>query len=129
MFCSSTILGAAAKTAHKESYQRMLWVQEIPSYRLLKPTSWKFANRQEGGISPFRSSWPGLCRTDRVYKLKTKKEGKAYSLLFACSLTRAVHLELLPNQTDEEFTKHLRRFIARRGRPRENLCCRSEVVE
>ena len=52
------------------------------------------------------------------YKLKTKKEGKAYILLFACSLTRAVHLELLPNQTAEEFIKHLKRFIARRGRPR-----------
>ena len=31
------------------------------------------------------------------YKLKTKKEGKEYILLFACSLTRDVHLELLPN--------------------------------
>ena len=52
------------------------------------------------------------------YKLKTKKEGKAYILLFACSLTRAVHMELLPNQTAEQFIKHLKRFIARRGRPK-----------
>ena len=60
-----------------------------------------------------------------AYKLKAKKEGKkpiregkAYILLFACSLTRAIHLELLPNQTTEEFIKSLKRFIARRGRPR-----------
>ena len=52
------------------------------------------------------------------YKLKPKKEGKPYILLFACSLTKAVHLDLLPNQTAEEFIKHLKRFIARKGRLR-----------
>ena len=60
-----------------------------------------------------------------TYKLKAKKEGKkpiqeakAYILLFACSLTRSIHLELLPNQTTKEFMKSLKRFIVRRGRPR-----------
>ena len=96
----------------------MLWVQEILHNRFLKPTSWKIANRQDRRISPFPSSWPGLCRTYR-YKLKTKKKtGKAYSLLLACSLTRAVHLELLPNQTAEKFIKHLRWFIMRKAYPR-----------
>ena len=53
------------------------------------------------------------------YKLKTKKQEKHnYSLLLACSLTRAVHLELLPNQTAEKFIKHLRWFIMRKGYPR-----------
>ena len=52
-----------------------------------------------------------------AYKL-SPKEGKAYILLFACSLTRAIHLEPLPNQTAEEFIRSLKRFIARRGRPR-----------
>ena len=51
-------------------------------------------------------------------KLSPKKEGKVYILLFACSLTRAIHLELLSNQTAEEFIRSLKRFIARRGRPR-----------
>ena len=53
-----------------------------------------------------------------LYKIKPKKGGKAYVSLFACSLTRAVHLELLPNQTTKEFIKDLKHFIARRGRPR-----------
>ena len=53
-----------------------------------------------------------------AYKLLPKKEGKAYILLFACSLTQALHLELLPNQTAEEFIRSLKRFIAWRGRPR-----------
>ena len=53
-----------------------------------------------------------------AYKVSPKKEGKAYILLFACSLTRAIHLELIPNPTAEEFIRSLKQFIARRGRPR-----------
>ena len=41
-----------------------------------------------------------------------------YILLFACSLNIAVHLKLLPNQTAEEFIKHLKWFITRKGHPR-----------
>ena len=48
------------------------------------------------------------------YKISTKRSGKAHILLFACSLTRAIHLELLNNQG---FVKSLKRFIARCGRP------------
>ena len=52
-----------------------------------------------------------------IYKRTQRQEGKAYILLFACSLTRALYLELLPDQTAEESLKSLKRFIARRGRP------------
>ena len=52
-----------------------------------------------------------------TYKISKKKDGKAYILLFACSLTRAIHLELLTDQTTEGFIKSLKHFIARRGRP------------
>ena len=52
-----------------------------------------------------------------LYRHSKKRDGKAYILLFACSLTRAIHLELLNNQTTEEFMKAFKRFIARRGRP------------
>ena len=47
----------------------------------------------------------------------SRKEMKAYIVLYACSLTRAVYLELLPDQTTQEFLRSLKRFIARRGRP------------
>ena len=50
-----------------------------------------------------------------AYKLSPKTEGKAYILLFTCRLTRAIHLELLPNQTAEEVIRSHKRFIARRG--------------
>ena len=52
-----------------------------------------------------------------LHKINKKRDGKAYILLFACSLTRAIHLELLSSQTTEEFIKAFKRFIARRGRP------------
>ena len=52
------------------------------------------------------------------YKRKSQKEGKAYLTIFACSLSRGVHLELLPNLETETFIPCLKRLIARRGRPR-----------
>ena len=43
------------------------------------------------------------------YKTSSKREtGKAYILLFACSLTRPIHLELLSEQTTGEYIKSLR---------------------
>ena len=44
-------------------------------------------------------------------------EGKAYLVVLACSLTRALYLEVLPNQETTTFLGSLKRFIARRGRP------------
>ena len=51
------------------------------------------------------------------YFSKNKSEMKAYILLFACSSTRAVYLNLLPDQTTEHLLRSLKRFVARRGRP------------
>ena len=51
------------------------------------------------------------------YRTKTKKEQKAYILIFSCSVSRAVHLELIPNTTTTEFIKCLKRLVARREKP------------
>ena len=50
-----------------------------------------------------------------IYSAKIKKEKKSYILLFTCSETRAIHLELLLDQTKEEFIRALKKLIARRG--------------
>ena len=50
------------------------------------------------------------------YCTASRKEGKAYIILYACSLTRGLYLELLSNQETEEFLRSLKRLIARRGR-------------
>ena len=54
----------------------------------------------------------------KYYHIKSKEKYKAYVLLFSCSLSRAVHLELTPNLTTNEFIKRFKRLIARRGRPK-----------
>ena len=51
------------------------------------------------------------------YKKREKTIGKAYILLFTCSLTRAIYLELLSDQTLERFLPTLKKFIAKSGRP------------
>ena len=45
------------------------------------------------------------------------KNSKAYILLFTCTTTRAVHLELTPDLCSSACVRGLRRFIARRGTP------------
>ena len=50
------------------------------------------------------------------YRRKKGAEGKSYLILFACSLSRALHLELLLSLETVEFLGALKRFIARRGR-------------
>ena len=50
------------------------------------------------------------------YLSKARKEQKAYVALYACSLMRAVYLDLLPDQSTEEFLHSLKRFVARKGR-------------
>ena len=52
-----------------------------------------------------------------IYKKSAKTQGKAYIIIYTCSLTRAVCLELLPDQTLTSFVPSLKRMMARRGRP------------
>ena len=51
------------------------------------------------------------------YKQYKKREGKAYLAIFACSLSRAVHLELISTLETTHFITCLKRLIARHGRP------------
>ncbi|XP_068712807.1 uncharacterized protein [Montipora foliosa] len=51
-----------------------------------------------------------------LYKLRNKREGKAYLVIFSCSLSRAVHLELATNLETTKFLSCLKRLIARLGR-------------
>ena len=50
------------------------------------------------------------------YKSTPKTKSKAYLVPYACSLTRAVHLDLLKSLEVQEFILSLKRFIVRRGR-------------
>ncbi len=52
------------------------------------------------------------------YRSAKNRERKSYILLYTCSLSRAIHLELLPDLTTTEFIHSFKMFIARRGRPK-----------
>ena len=52
------------------------------------------------------------------YKTKKTSELEAYILLFSCSVTRAVHIELVSSLTTTEFIKSFKRLISRRGKPK-----------
>lgn len=51
------------------------------------------------------------------YRDKRKEEQKAYVVLYSCSLTPGVFLELLPSLETTELIKSLKQLIARRGCP------------
>ena len=72
-------------------------------------------NRTEGS-RPFQVIGVDFAGPIR-YTSRAKTESKAYLALYACSLTRAVHLDLLKSMETPEFIASLKRFIARRGRP------------
>ena len=52
-----------------------------------------------------------------IYKGRKDSLKQAYILLITCSLSRAVHLELVGSQKIEEFIRAFRCFVATRGRP------------
>ncbi|PFX16727.1 hypothetical protein AWC38_SpisGene18979 [Stylophora pistillata] len=57
------------------------------------------------------------CAGPLKYRKNAKTKGKAYVLMYACSLTRALFLDLLPNMETKEFLASFKHFVARRGRP------------
>jgi hypothetical protein len=48
-------------------------------------------------------------------KAKKTNHLKFYVCLFACAVTRAIHLEILPDMTARSFLLAFRKFAARRG--------------
>ena len=56
------------------------------------------------------------CAGPLYYKFKGKKDLKSYILLFSCSVSRAIHLELVLNLTTA-FIVSFKRLISRRQKP------------
>ena len=67
--------------------------------------------RTEGSV-PFK-----FIGVDFAGPSKNRRETKAYIPLYTCSLNRAVYLDLLPDETTQQFLHSLKRFVARRARP------------
>ena len=73
-------------------------------------------DRTEGAI-PINVIGVDFTGPVKYLQRKSKKEQKAYIVIYSCSFTRAVFLELLPSLETGEFIKSLKRLIARRGSP------------
>ena len=54
----------------------------------------------------------------RLGPTRSKTITKGYIAIFVCYVTKAVHIEVVTSLTTEAFLAALRRFIARRGKPR-----------
>ncbi|GBN48716.1 hypothetical protein AVEN_182934-1 [Araneus ventricosus] len=59
---------------------------------------------------------------DLAGPLCLKNEGKVWIVLFTCAVYRSIHLELVNSLSSDAFLLALRRFNARRGRPRTIYC-------
>lgn len=96
------ILGTTAKRIDEGSAEELQRLYTIPSSFLCTPTYYQNSSRlpfQNHGCR-FRWSDQGRIRS---------KKGNAYLILYACSITRGLQLELLPNLTAEEFFESLKR--------------------
>ena len=83
---------------------------------LAVPPPGPFPKERTEGSAPFEIVGVDFAGPIR-YRKSPRVEGKAYLVLYACGLSRALHLEILPNLDTSTFLGSLKRLIARRGRP------------
>ena len=83
---------------------------------LASPPPGKLPKDRTEGTSPFQVVGVDYAGPIKFRK-SGKQEGKAYIVLYACSLTRALHLELTKTMETGEFLATFKRLIARKGRP------------
>ena len=82
-----------------------------------RPPAGPLPRDRNEGHNPFSVIGVDFTGPVKYLQRKSKKEQKAYVVIYSCSLTRAVFLELLPSLETGEFNKTIKCLIARRGRP------------
>ncbi|XP_028419005.1 uncharacterized protein LOC114544617 [Dendronephthya gigantea] len=127
----STLHGGVAATMSK--VRERYWIPKLRQlvkrvrrkcYGCIKFRTQAYNNPPPGNLPPTRTDGSAPFQVLGVdfagpIQCKTKANAvrKAYLVLYGCSLTRAVHLELLRSLEVSEFLPSLKRLIARRGRP------------
>ena len=100
---SKEIFGTQAKTFSETTNQILLRLSQIPGNSCRQTAAFQIVGVDYAGTLKYRK--------------KSGKEGKAYIVLYTCSLTRVLYLELTATMETREFLPSLKRLIARRGRP------------
>jgi len=68
--------------------------------------------------TPFKIIGVDYTGTNMYKEGNSKEEKKAYILLLTCSLTRAVHLELVIDRSVDKFIPAIKRFTVRQRPPK-----------
>ena len=138
-YMEKLVAQAHLATLHRGVGSTMAKVREyywVPQLRRLTKKIVKSCHRcQQFRMQAYTSPPPGNLPRDRTegqtpfqvigvdfagplrYRKKPKTEGKAYILLYACSLTCAVYVDLVPNLETTEIIRSLKCFITQRRRP------------
>ncbi|XP_068708043.1 uncharacterized protein [Montipora foliosa] len=139
VFIGKLVTYFLTQTLHGRVSLTMVKVREtywIPTLRqLVKRLIKRCYGCKRFHVSAFASPPPGYLPIDRTegtslfqvvgidyagpvkYRDGRNKEGKVYIVLYACSLSRALYLELTKIIETEEYISSLKRFIARKGPP------------
>ena len=95
-------------------------LQAVPGCRPSNSILGQLPLERKRGSSAFEVVGVDFACPIKYLKL-SRKEGKAYLVLFACGLSRALYLEVLPNLETATFLGSLNCLMARRGRPSTNF--------
>lgn len=127
----STLHGGVGLTMTKVREKH--WVPRLR--RLAKRLIKKCPKCKRFQVTALESPPPGLLPKDRTegdtpfqvvgvdfagpikIRVGQKREGKAYVVVYSCSLSRALHLDLTKTMEMAEFLLSLKGFVARHGRP------------
>ena len=109
--CEKQPLGAEVEAAHQTSQRKLLGMQAVPSDSACSPR--KPSYNPNGGTDPIPSDCSRLRGTHQL-RDQTPGRGKNLSSPYACSLTRRLYLELLPNLETEEFLGRKKRLSKER---------------
>ncbi|XP_045188377.2 uncharacterized protein LOC123546248 [Mercenaria mercenaria] len=97
--------------------QKCVTCRKVTGKQFTAPDPPPLPKKRVEDISPFTVT--GVDFTGALYVRKYDgSESKAYVCLFTCASTRAVHLELVHDLSEESFMAAFRRFTSRKSLPR-----------
>ena len=112
------LVGATAEWINQKDREVLPWMSAVHGAGLYLSTTREIF-QAIGQRAKHPSKWLEWTLRDLWGNGRNQKpRERFYILLYACSVTRAVYVDLVPNLETTEFSRSLKCFIARRGRLR-----------